>query len=877
MGPPGSGKSTLLEHMALVYARSRQRIHSRNAPMLIPVLLYLRDIREIVSRPNAPSLPQLLGQQTRLADLNLSNWFASKLSKGKCLVMLDGLDEVANHQQRIEVSKWVKEQISSFSNSHFVITSRPYGYKDMPLDGMSVTLEVQPFTLTQMKDFIHHWYLQSELMRHKEKEDEGMRQAATSQAAELIKRIVAQPALSKLALNPLLLTMIATVHHYRGALPGKRVELYDEICDVLLGRRQDAKSISDSLTAIQKKTVLQHLALQLMKKDVRGFSLSEGASLVKDRLNSITNQMNAHEFLQDIENKSGLLVERERDIYEFTHKSFQEYLAATELKSLREVDFLVGMMHDEAWAETIRLYSAQSDATPFIQVALNSDRISVISLAFDCLEEKLIVEPIVQERFEKRLLYGLTSLKKREFQLAAKTRLARRLNKFLRIDENTAIDTTCITCAEYQLFIDDQWQQGKIREPDHWPNNRFPENTATDPIRGVRADDAVAFCRWLSQQDGKQYRLPSLEESRINTAEHHGIGRWVTKSESIILSFHEKSSKQVQCWASSLKMSLLKMFREDFDYALSHTLVHNSSDYERSLECGIRHIQRCSISIDCVRSFTRDGALAYNIDIERMLTIAKNFSSEREASRSSKAKQEKNRELLNIQNLENLLRLEITHQVDAADKYDLAWENYLRIQKNRESRELELSGQPLSATEIKAEKDAKRHSDITFSQLERIKRRIKILNRDLENAKDQSERHSHTRQNDLEKARVAELSYELDFAGVIALNLSLNRALNTNLDNALKHVSNLDEVCSYLTMYIVFWDILFRFYEQYSYNHKWSLFERNNFRIYQTHKAQCMRNLKKATQIYTFFIVVRLRQIEAIPSWEGIQLVRQEV
>ena len=39
-----------------------------------------------------------------------------------------------------------------------------------------------------------------------------------------------------MAVNPLLLTMIATVHRRGNVLPGKRVELYKEICQVLNGK-----------------------------------------------------------------------------------------------------------------------------------------------------------------------------------------------------------------------------------------------------------------------------------------------------------------------------------------------------------------------------------------------------------------------------------------------------------------------------------------------------------------------------------------------------------------------------------------------------------------------------------------------------------------
>ncbi len=74
------------------------------------------------------------------------------------------------------------------------------------------------------------------------------------------------------------------------------------------------------------------------------------------------------DFLKDIENQSGLLIEREKGVYEFTHKSFQEYLAAVEIKDRQQqqVELLVSEMENEWWAETIRLYSAQSDATPFV-------------------------------------------------------------------------------------------------------------------------------------------------------------------------------------------------------------------------------------------------------------------------------------------------------------------------------------------------------------------------------------------------------------------------------------------------------------------------------------------------------------------------------
>ena len=83
-----------------------------------------------------------------------------------------------------------------------------------------------------------------------------------------------------------------------------------------------------------------------------------------------------------------------------------------------------------------------------------------------------------------------------------------------RIDENTYIDDSLVTCAEYQLFIDEMREQGKYYQPDHWASYQFPEGQAGEPVLGVRHSDAVAFCEWLTQRENKewQYRLPTQKE-----------------------------------------------------------------------------------------------------------------------------------------------------------------------------------------------------------------------------------------------------------------------------------------------------------------------------------------------------------------------------
>lgn len=129
LGAPGSGKSTLLRHIMLMYAiRKRRRLNSR-VPKLHPVLLRLREIYELVLEKPDQSLADLTTQffQSNSGDLKAkleqnSQWFEKRLRRGRCLVMLDGLDEIADDTQRQAVSRWVDKQLKDYCSSTVIMT-----------------------------------------------------------------------------------------------------------------------------------------------------------------------------------------------------------------------------------------------------------------------------------------------------------------------------------------------------------------------------------------------------------------------------------------------------------------------------------------------------------------------------------------------------------------------------------------------------------------------------------------------------------------------------------------------------------------------------------------------------------------------------------
>jgi len=623
IGPPGSGKTTLLEHLTLMYAQNTQRRQHRKAPSLIPVLLYLRTVRGKISSDNPPSLAELIEQQQDIAALNPKGWFAEKLKQGKCLVMLDGLDEVADEDQRRKVSQWIDQQMKVYSRNVFLLTSRPFGYRTASLEQIGTILEMQQFSLKQTRQFIQNWYLQNEIKSRLGKVDAGVRQVAKSQSDDLMYRIQNQPTLATMALNPLLLTMIATVHRFRGALPGRRVELYGEICDVLLGRRQDAKGIPDPLTAPQKQSILQGLALALMQQPTREFTLERGSELIREKLRMMVGEaMQPVNFLREIANQTGLLIERERGVYEFAHKSFQEYLAAVEVKDTNQEVLLTQKVGEDWWFETIRLYAAQSDASPLIRAALEQSTVPALTLAVDCLDEGLKVTPDVRETLKQCLERGLESTNAELFKLAAEVKLAGRLNRLLRIDNSIEIDTTLITCAEYQLFIDASRKKKLNRQPDHWTAYRFTPGDAEKPIAGVRASDAEEFCQWLSEQRGERYRLPQASEVGEHPIADRRVGFWFISLESKRIDGISK--EQHQTWTHTM----VEKFKRDLERDRTHDRARTCAldldrDYALDLASALDHALDLASALDLdftlERALERDHALERDRALERAL------------------------------------------------------------------------------------------------------------------------------------------------------------------------------------------------------------------------------------------------------------------
>ncbi|MCU7722651.1 NACHT domain-containing protein [Actinoplanes sp. KI2] len=508
LGAPGSGKTTLLNYVARHTARTPAE---RRRP--IPVLLQLRDHADAVA--GEPTMP--LSKLIRLGLPSLpvpepGGWWESRLTRGKCVVLLDGLDEVASADKRRAVVAWVNQQVAIFPRNDFVVTSRPHGYRDEYVES-ATTLQVLSFTPDQVHRFLHGWYLAVE-RRATGTTGREVEMLAREAADDLLDRLAATPALYELTINPLLLTMIANVHRYRRSLPNSRADLYGEVCQVMLWRRQEAKRIDLNLPGIGKERLLAWLAFEMMKSGTRDISRRKLFDGISPRLRRISTEVAAEDFVHDV-GSNGLLVERGRDLYAFAHLTFQEYLAARYIQDQGLERVLIDAVDNPWWRETTLLYLAGADADAIVESALRSATPAALSLAFECAEIGAELAPELRERLAEVLKDAFAPGASAESRRLVAGVLANRyLRKLVATPSGTHICPDPVESDLYWLFRMD------TRTP---PPDGRPEGGQHSPVRGLWSTDAAAFVTWINavgaavgsaanRGTGVLYRLPTPDE-----------------------------------------------------------------------------------------------------------------------------------------------------------------------------------------------------------------------------------------------------------------------------------------------------------------------------------------------------------------------------
>jgi len=385
LGDPGSGKTTLLRYLALRYARDRAenttfvRDQLRlNESGFLPLYLPLRNLGAYLShRPDTGTEGHALllaffydymkNERIVVPD----DFFDADLNAGRIVLLLDGMDEVGDENLRRRVTRLIDSFAGAYPQCRIVVTSRIVGYPGLArLEQDFATTTVQDFNLADVREFLTHWHRLVAIGQLGP--GASAEHFAASQTNQLLNAITSNPRVRELAVNPLMLTVIALVHRDRVKLPDRRAELYAEAVDVLLGKWDEARGVDAvrvlddrPFDASDRRLLLQTIALNMQTAGKREIEADELTRQLRAYFTGLTATPAAanhatERFLQVIRERTGLLVEAGQGVYRFSHLTFQEYLAALAALDLPTCEtILASHVSDAGWREVILLAIGQ--------------------------------------------------------------------------------------------------------------------------------------------------------------------------------------------------------------------------------------------------------------------------------------------------------------------------------------------------------------------------------------------------------------------------------------------------------------------------------------------------------------------------------------
>ncbi len=481
------------------------------------------------------------------------------------MLILDGLDEVADDQMRKRVFSIFRDARREWNRARVVVTTRPFGAEAVGKMGFHHAM-IQDFGTEEIREFIERWVAALYSLPIGERH-EG---AAGEKADRIIRDVLCRRALRRLAANPVMLTCLCVVHWNEGDLPEGRARLYRAVIRWLIAARspqREAAGFTDQFA----REAFAALAFAMMG-DVNGakatvFDFEDGAEAVfilaeRHFPNSIGIRQ-ARDWLRLECLWSGIVEEPAAGKVRFCHLTFQEYLAAQELAWRRDkggaedwwsvvkgrlddlqwretVDLLPGVLFDEGGGGRVDLLLRQVIALREEPVTLATDArfFGIMGRILGPMTTYQYKPPPEIEALYQDLRERILPKREGAVNVSVKTRIeaAEALGQGgdprLDGDSFIAVPGTGevslgkypVTVQEYQVFVDANgyqeptyWDEEGWRlrgerswsEPDRWDEQLGHPNW---PVTGISWHEARAFCRWRSSDSDWAIGLPSEAE-----------------------------------------------------------------------------------------------------------------------------------------------------------------------------------------------------------------------------------------------------------------------------------------------------------------------------------------------------------------------------
>lgn len=243
-----------------------------------------------------------------------------------------------------------------YSNCFLVtcrIAARDYVFQNF------VEVEVADFDDKQISTFSNNWFNLKDPLK----------------SAKFLRKLSENSPLKELANSPLLLTLLCLVFEESSDFPSNRSELYKEGVSILLKkwdaqRNIDRDQVYKNLSAPRKEDLLSLIALNTFQfknyffkqREVENHIVSYIRNLHDAKTDPNALQLDGEAVLKSIEAQHGLIVERAKGIYSFSHLTFQEYFTARKVTTTSDPQELENALNDlsshiteKRWREVLLL------------------------------------------------------------------------------------------------------------------------------------------------------------------------------------------------------------------------------------------------------------------------------------------------------------------------------------------------------------------------------------------------------------------------------------------------------------------------------------------------------------------------------------------